>query len=153
MPENNDERFELEVENLQLLNTFSLENLQDISQRKDNISKDIVIKGSKNNNMVLGNLYDISRYSSDSYTQELQHNFKANRSVKCILLENGIQILTGSLMVKNIVVKANNDITYNCLIIGEVVSFFIEMKERKLEQLDSIRNTEQMYPPDELQVC
>lgn len=133
---------ELEIETNDMLSIFSLENIQDITTRKDNITRDIIIKGTQNNNRILGNLYDISRYSSSDYAEELQHNFVANKTVKCMLLENNIQIIKGSLLVKEIAVEGDN-INYSCGILGNLVTFFSNLKERELHELDSLNDNVQ----------
>src|SRR5690606_9358385 len=130
---------ELEIETSDMLTVISLENIQDISTRKDTITKDLTVQGTPNNNQVLGNLYDISRYSAETYSEELGHNFVANRYVKCVLLENNIQILKGKLLVKDIVINSS-EIMYVCGIVGSLVSFFADLKERELTDLDSINN-------------
>ena len=130
---------QLDIEPIDLTNIFSLENMQDITKRKDSITKDLTLKGTHNNNRVLGHLYNLSRYSSDNYFKDLQHNFKANRQVKCILWENNVELVNGSLLIKNINVNPNNrNIEYQCQIVGNTVTFFSELKERKLTELDSL---------------
>ena len=138
----NGEYAELEVENLQMINVFSLENIKKITERKDNLSKEFIIKGTKHNNQVLGNLYDISTYSSDDYTIQLHHNFKPNQKIDCILLENNIEIIRGSLMIPDYNVIDGN-ILYNSVIIGHIFSFFNSIKDRELTELDSLS----MYIP------
>ncbi|WP_166334602.1 hypothetical protein [Sphingobacterium chungjuense] len=118
-----------------MLTIFSVENIADISARKDNITKDLVLKGTDNNNQALGNLYDISRYSSDTYPTDLSHNFVPNKQIKCILLENQIQVMGGSLGVRNIKID-NNNITYECAIIGSLVSFFGRIKDQSLDKVN-----------------
>lgn len=130
---------ELEIENLQMVSVFSLENIQDITTRKDNLTKELNIKGTKHNNQILGNLYDISRYSEDTFTEELQHNFRANQKIRCILLENNIEIVKGNILISDIQIN-NGNIIYISSIIGELVSFFNELKEKTLSDLDSIND-------------
>jgi hypothetical protein len=47
---------QLELESLDFSTTFSINDIKDISKRKDTISKNIKILWTKNNNRVLGNV-------------------------------------------------------------------------------------------------
>ncbi len=126
---------ELDVDTTDMISIYSVENIQDISTRKDNITKDITLIGTDRNNIALGNLYDISRYSSDSFPTDLQHNFVPNQMVKCVLLENNIQVMSGSLIVRNIKIDQGH-ITYDCGILGSLVSFFGGIKDQLLHQVN-----------------
>ncbi|WP_313235691.1 hypothetical protein [Sphingobacterium multivorum] len=140
---NNTNQFEkLDIETNDMITTFSIENIQDITTRKDAISKDITIKGTQNNNRVFGNLFDISRYSTDSLAEDLEHNYILNQTLKCILLENNIQILKGSLLVKEINIS-NGNIEYSCGIVGNLATFFGNIKDVELTALDSINDNVQ----------
>ena len=136
----NNEYLELDIEASEsdMLSIFSIENIQDITTQKDNVTRDITLKGTKNNNIAFGNLYDISRYSSEDYVTDLQHNFKANQMIACVLLENNIQIIEGNLLIKTIEVNEGN-IKYTCAIIGNVGSFFGDLSSRNLDELDSLK--------------
>ncbi|WP_185216315.1 hypothetical protein [Sphingobacterium mizutaii] len=131
---------ELDVEEIQMINIFSLENIQDITTRKDNVTKELQLKGTPNNNIALGNIYDISTYSSDTYATDLQHNFIRNRSVRCSLLENNVEIVRGKLFITDIAVNKGN-ITYDCSIVGNQASFFGELADREITDLDSLNDT------------
>lgn len=90
----------LDVQDNDFLNIYSLENITDITTQKDNITRDLTLYGTERNNIALGHLYNISRYSSEDFTTDLQHNFKPNQQIKCILLENNVEIIAGNLVVK-----------------------------------------------------
>src|SRR5690625_4409248 len=95
---------ELELDNLNLSTTFSVEELKDISKRKDTISKDIVLKGTKKNNTVFGALYSIDREASldESDTGNLMYNYKPNKYLDCFVLENNVEIIRGKLLVTSV---------------------------------------------------
>lgn len=134
--ESTGEQYELDLEDIDLTTLYSVENLNDIEKRKDNFTKDFILKGTKNNNFILGFLYDISRFSSDSYNQQLAHNFVSNQYVKASLFENNIQIMDGKMLVKSYDIK-KNIVSYNCAIVGNLFSFFKDLNERYLHELDS----------------
>lgn len=135
--ETNNQWYDLDIDNIDFTTVFALDELQDISSRKDNYTKDLTINGTKKNNITLGRLYDISRHSTASAKQSVGYNFQPNKYINCQLFENNIQIITGKLLVKDINVK-DGVITYSSTILGNVFSFFNEIKERELSDLDSI---------------
>lgn len=131
----------LDVEAIQMTNIFSVESITDLTKRKDSITKDFTLKGTHANNRALAHLYNISSYSSESYVTDLNHNLKKNRTVRCILLENNIEIVNGSLLIMDADINVlTRDITYNCQIVGHMVSFFGQMNNRELSELDSLND-------------
>lgn len=128
---------EIELDDLNLSTVFSVEEISDISQRKDNITKTIILKGTKQNNKVLGALYAIDRdVASDAVNPtNLMHNYKPNKYIDCFVLENNVEIIRGKLLVTSIDV-VEGVIYYNASIVGTVYSFFSLMSDRKLEELD-----------------
>lgn len=129
----------LDIEDNDMLVIFSLENIQDVTTRKDNITKGITLKGTKQNNIALGHLYNISSYSESSYHKDIGHNFVRNRMVRCILLENNIEIINGKLLINEVNIN-NSIVTYDCTIIGNQVSFFGELSDRELSELNSLND-------------
>lgn len=129
---------ELELDDLNLSTVFSVEEISDISQRKDNITKTITLKGTKQNNRVLGALYSIDRdVASDAVDpQNLMHNYKPNKYIDCFVLENNVEIIRGKLLVTSVDI-VDGVIYYNASIVGTVYSFFSQLTDRKLEELDS----------------
>lgn len=132
--------YDLDIDNIDFTTVFALDELQDLSSRKDNYTKDLTINGTSKNNILLGRLYDISRHADSNSKQSTGFNFQANKYINCQLFENNVQLITGKLLVKDIVVK-NGNITYSCTILGNVFSFFNEIKDRNLSDLDSIDDT------------
>lgn len=133
MSNNNSEVYELDIDSFDTSTIFSVENLQDITKRNDTITYDIKLLRTKNNNIALGNLFDISTFSSSSYTQQLGHNYTPNQVVNCQLFEDNTQLLTGKLQIVDF-----DKTEYNAIITGEVVSFMGNIKDRYLHELDSL---------------
>ena len=127
---------EVDLDSLKLNTIFSVEELRDISLRKDNITKSISLKGTKNNNRIFGALYAIDRDPSISNTAfNILSNYKPNVYVDCVVYENNIQIIEGKMLINDIAISGN-EITYNCNIVGRVFSFFSELNDRLVEELD-----------------
>lgn len=136
MSDDDSEVFELDIDTFNTSTIFALENLQDITKRNDTITYDIKLLRTKNNNIALGNLYDISTFSSPQYTQQLGHNFTPNQFVNCQLFEDNTQLLKGKLQILDF-----NKTEYNAVITGEVVSLMLNIKDRYLHELDSLSQT------------
>ena len=130
---------EVEVDNFDLSTTFSLEEIKDVSKRKDTITKTIVIKGTKGNNIIFGGLYDISREVSldESFTGNLLYNYKPNKYLNCFVLENNVEIIKGKLLITSIDIKEGT-VLYNCSIIGNTFSFFSNLEGKYLHDLNSL---------------
>lgn len=127
---------QLDVEGLDFSTTFSVADIADISIRKDSISKNIKLKGTKNNNRVFGNLYNINRNVDSSITQNLFFNYQPNKQIDCLVYENDTLILKGQLQVREVNIDPYNEVSYDAIITGSIVNFFSLLGEKKLEHLD-----------------
>lgn len=133
MSDDNNEVYELDIDTFDTSSIFSVENLQDITKRNDTITYDIKLLRTKNNNIALGNLYDISSFSSPLFTEQLGHNYAPSQLVNCQLFEDNTQLFKGKLQIVDF-----DKSTYNAVITGEVVSFMANIKDMYLHELDSL---------------
>lgn len=135
---------ELQLEDIDISTVFNIEDLVDIESRNDFGTKEFTLKGTKHNNIILGNMFDLtaSRETGNEdfygYSPDYLHAYRPNKYIKAILFENNVQILNGSFVVKN-VEKNGNDIIYGCMLVGKVVSFFKDIQDRYLHELDSLK--------------
>jgi len=132
----NNQYGELDCEGLDLISDFSITEIQDITKRKDNLSKNIQLKGTKNNNRILGNAYNISKNVDSLSTQSLYSSFSINKKVECIVLENSILIMKGYFKVTNVKKSLSGDITYEALITGDIINFYSLFGDLNLTDLD-----------------
>lgn len=126
---------ELELDSFDLSSTFKVDDLRDITSRKDSISTDIVLKGTQQNNIIFGGLYNIDRDVIINHPTTIFTNYVPNKYIACFLLENGIEVFRGKLIVSTIDVN-KGVIYYNCAIVGETFSFFRDLSDFTLDQLD-----------------
>lgn len=137
---------ELDLENIDISTIYNLEDLVDVEGRNDVGSKEFTIKGTKQNNMVLGHIYDLSKYFETGnddfygYSPDYLHAYTPNKQIKAVLFENNIQLMKGTFLVKS-VDRDGNDIKYSCILKGNVVSFFNDISNRYLHELDSLDDT------------
>ncbi len=64
--------------------TFQVGDIRDISQRKGNFSKTIVLVGSKNNNNLLNHYYDVNIQAG---------TFDINAVTTCSVIQDGIPVM------------------------------------------------------------
>ena len=64
--------------------TFQVGDIRDISQRKGNFSKTIVLVGSKNNNDLLNHYYDVNIQAG---------TFDINAVTTCSVIQDGIPVM------------------------------------------------------------
>lgn len=147
--EDNGTAKEIDVENLDFSTLFSVSDLSNIGARKDNITLNLEFKGTKNNNMVFGDLYNIGRYT-DNFGANMLHNYKPNKKVRCYVFENNIQTIMGNLITTDVAVSGD-DITYQCIITGDVVSFMGSLDDRVLTDLTSLKDFLHTYDYDTIE--
>jgi len=115
---------QLDSEDLEMQTIFAIADQSDITAKKDNLGKNIKFKATKNNNRVLGNLFNLSRTVNSNSSEQLFHQTSFNRKVECIVLEDDVIILKGYLKWLQGVKSPNNDISYECLITGNILFFY-----------------------------
>lgn len=111
-------------------------NIQDLTKPETtpaNYSKDIKIVGSKEVNKILSHAYDVN-ISDGSYD--------VNKRVKCTVIQNGANIFEDAYF-QLIGVEINNGvITYNGRVKSDLMSFFTDIKNKELTELN-------IYTPDD----
>lgn len=126
---------QLEIESVDFSTTFSISDLTDISKRKDSISKNLKILGTKTNNRILGNLFHLNRDVTIGAVN-LNYNYKANKQISAIVYENNIVVLKGKFQVIYVDKDINNNLFYDCVITGNVVKFFNQISDINLADLN-----------------
>jgi len=113
--------------------TFNIGDIRDLTSRKGTFSKTIVIEGTKNNNELLGNYYDVNIQAG---------TFNINALTKCQVIQNGVPILDEALLQLVSVNKAQysnayeEDVTYTVLIKDSRAEFFSAITNANLNDLD-----------------
>jgi hypothetical protein len=112
---------------------FSVADIRDITKRKGSFSKSITIPGTKNNNRVLNNYFDVNVEAG---------TFDINKLQRCTVIQDDIPVLDNALMqlVSVNKVQTNNsyesDVTYTLLIKDTTSDFFSNINNKTLDQLD-----------------
>jgi hypothetical protein len=108
--------------------TFQVGDIRDISQRKGNFSKTIVLVGSKNNNDLLNHYYDVNIVAG---------TFDINAVTNCSVIQDGIPVMENASMQLTSVKKVQLTEQYE-----EHVEYEVLIKESKADFFTAINNKE-----------
>jgi len=112
---------------------FQVGDIRDLTQRKGTFSKTITLSGTKNNNLLLNNYYDVN---------VTEGTFSINTLTKCSILQNGIPIVTDALLQLVNVKKVQltdayeQGVEYEVLIRDSQAEFYTAITNLELTDLD-----------------
>jgi hypothetical protein len=112
---------------------FQVGDIRDLTQRKGTFSKTIVLSGTKNNNTLLNNYYDVNIQAG---------TFDINKLTRCTVLQNGIPIVTDALLQLVNVKKTQltdayeQGLEYEVLVRDSQAEFYTSITNLELTDLD-----------------
>lgn len=112
---------------------YSIAEIQDISKKNSSFSKTIVLPATRNNNKILGHLFDINLTSS---------SFDINRKYNAVILANEIPQLRGFLQLTSVKkisktsILDEQNIQYEIVLFDNKVSFYDKLGDSYLSDLD-----------------
>lgn len=112
---------------------FQVGDIRDLSQRKGTFSKSITLIGSKNNNTLLSNYYDVNIKSG---------TFDINKITKCSVIQNNVPIITDALLQLVNVRKVQltdayeDSVEYEVLVRDSQAEFYTNITNKELTDLD-----------------
>jgi hypothetical protein len=127
-------------ENFSTLISYAIDDIREFGTKNSSVSKTIILPGTKRNNKLFGNIFDVS--GANSYDQSLPNigvNFNAAVAASAYLFQDNIQIMKGVVQMMDIV-NDNGFIEYEVFITGELGGFAAKMGNKKLEDLDFSAN-------------
>jgi hypothetical protein len=116
--------------------TMAIDDIKDFGAKNGTYSKTIILPGTKANNILFGNIFDVS--SGTTYNPaatNINYNFNAAIGAKAYIFADNIQIFKGVLRIMEIVVD-NDRVEYECCVFGELGGFIAKVGNKKLEELD-----------------
>jgi hypothetical protein len=122
--------------------TFSVAEVQDISKKNSAYSKTVVLPGNKNNNKLLGELFEINLTDS---------TFNINRKNTCIILADDLPLLKGYIQLLSIKKVSptspmgDENIKYEVLIFESKANFYDVLGNELLTDLDLSRFNHTYY--------
>jgi len=127
---------ELDCEGIDFSTTFQVADIADITTRKDAITKTISFKGTKNNNIIFGNISNFNRYVDESISLPILFNFDITKAIDCQVYENSTLILEGQLNFISTSRDAQGNINYDCDIEGYAIGLFQQIQNSLISDLD-----------------
>ena len=118
----------LELDNVDLQITKSIADIREPQSRQSEWSKTIVIPGTKRNNKLFNQLFEVGK----SITQ-FQYN--PNKKAPCLVLVDGAVHLQGFIRLTEVVLN-DGQVEYNATIHGQLADLFNDIKNLKLADLD-----------------
>lgn len=135
---------ELFVENQQVdintsfstLLTMSIDDIKDFGAKNTNFSKTIILPGTKRNNKLFGNIFNVAAGQCyDPTATNISNNFNAAVTAKAYIFADNMQVFKGIFRILEIIVD-DGFIEYECAVFGELGGFVAAVGNKKLEDLD-----------------
>ena len=133
-------------ESFSTLLTMSIDDIKDFGAKNTTFSKTIVLPGTKNNNKLFGNIFNINA-RNDYNPAELNVgiNFNPAISADAIIFADNLQVFKVVFRILEIVIE-DDFIEYECAVFGELGGFVAALANKKIEELDfSAYNTAWNY--------
>jgi hypothetical protein len=126
--------------------TMSIDDIKDFGAKNTTFSKTIVLPGTKNNNKIFGNIFNINARNDYNPAQtNIGSNFNPAVSAKAIIFADNMQVFKGVFRILEIVIE-DDFIEYECAVFGELGGFVAALANKKIEELDfSAYNTAWNY--------
>ena len=124
----NNESIDL-LEDVSIPITYSIADIRNPEQRQGTFTKTIAIPGTKTNNKLFSHIFRVSKLS-------LSTDFNPALKADCLILEDSIEILRGSLRLIDISYQENGEIIWNCAVFGQTSDLFFSINNDKLTDLD-----------------
>jgi len=116
--------------------TYTIDDITDFGTKNTSFSKTISLSGTARNNQIFGFVFDIGNANEfDETKPNVNYNFNASKSAKCIIYIDKVQIFKGTLRILEIVVDKET-IEYQCSVFGELGGLMSTIGNKKLEDLD-----------------
>lgn len=117
-----------------LLITRSIADIKEPDKRQSDWSKTVTIPGTKANNILFGNIFEVS-HTVLSNGQFLP-NFNPNKKADVLVLVDGLEQLRGFIRLIQINVLDKDLIEYECSLHGQTADLFTTLGNAKLSELD-----------------
>lgn len=116
--------------------TFALDDVKDFASRNTSFSKTIVLPGTNNNNLLFGNIFNVTVSNPyDDSQRNVATNFNAGVSADCLMFQDHMQIFKGTLRLLEVIVM-DGAIEYEVAVFGELGGLVAALGARKLTDLD-----------------
>lgn len=115
------------AEDLQLDFTYETIDTNKLSSIKNSFSKTVNIPGTPANNITFGHIFRIDKYIPISGPTNIDNSYDPHKRINWILNKNGVLVNRGYCTLDNILVKDNENITYQLTLYGGIGEFFYSL--------------------------
>ena len=116
--------------------TYAVDDIRDFGAKNTTFSKTIILPGTKRNNLLFGNIFEVTGGNDYDSTKPNQGtNFNAAVSASAMIFCDNIQVFKGIVRVMEIIID-NGVIEYEVSVFGELGGFASKLGNLKLEDLD-----------------
>jgi hypothetical protein len=113
--------------------------IAEISQpesRQANYSKTITIPSTKSNDVLFTHIFEINRVTLNTSTTNFNPDFNPNLKAEAVIYSEGVKQFDGVAQLLNINRLDDNDITYEIVILGNIITPFVAIGEKYLSEID-----------------
>jgi len=129
-------QIELDCDKLDMVTLFSVADISDISKRNDSITKQVMLQGTRQNDRAFGSIFHANRVSDGTLNNTILFNTSALRPADCLVYEESMFVLIGSLRITNTHVDGEGNVQYECVITGKFIDLKVAINDRLLSDLD-----------------
>jgi len=116
---------------------YSIANIKDITNTSGTYTKTITLPDTPTNRKIFGYITDLSTDIATNYDRGVLNSYNPNLKLKCYVIEDSITVLEGYIqLTKYIISDTDNDKTIEATIYGDNASFYIEMGDKLLTDID-----------------
>lgn len=123
-------------ESFSTLITMAIDDVRQFGSRNTTFSKTIILPGTKRNNRLFGNIYEINQSGFyNPLEANANTNFNPAVSASCYIFNDNLQTVKGIARLLEVVVT-DGFIEYEVAVFGELGGFVAKVGNKKLEELD-----------------
>lgn len=125
------------LEDIPISMNFAVQDIRMPGQRDTSFTKTITLPGTNRNNEIFSKVYDLGYFiQTTGTTQYEEGDFNPNLKTNAVIYIDNIPQFRGYLKLDKVVRDDWDKITYECTIYGKLKSFWGEMGDKKLTELD-----------------
>lgn len=114
---------------------FSIADIRNPEKRNTSFSKTITIPGSKKNNLLFGNIFEVSKESDSEGLVNFSPDFNPSLKASCRVYTDTMLEMDGYCQLLKII-KQDNSYDYEICIFGVLGDFFVNIEGKELSSLD-----------------
>jgi hypothetical protein len=119
---------------------YAIADIRHPDERKTEYSKTIQCPGTQRNDAIFGQIYDVNISNAyNSSAANIAANFNPNKRANARIITDGIEVMDGTLQLRQITAK-KDQLIYEIIFIGKMANIFNELGDSELNGLDDNGN-------------